>query len=125
MRPADAIQNVFFTPFRSGAASSHRSAGRGFSRHPAVVRPVEANTAKLEFAFHAPQLRIGDGLDHAFEIAADAAQRGPRVNAVSLQPAKPVAAPRALRSIITEVRQIVVSVVAGGVMSHVRTPLML
>jgi hypothetical protein len=34
----------------------------GFTLYPALVRPVEANAAELEFALHAAQLRIGDRL---------------------------------------------------------------
>ena len=41
----------------------------GIAHHPIIVGPVEANTAKLELAFHAAQLRIGDSLDHILQVA--------------------------------------------------------
>ena len=53
----------------------------GFGHDPIIMRAVEANTAKLEFALHAAQFCVGDRLDHGSEIAGDAPQRLARVNA--------------------------------------------
>ncbi len=42
-----------------------------FGCDPFIVRAVEADTAKLEFALHAAQFCIGDRLDYGSETASD------------------------------------------------------
>src|ERR1700730_7689724 len=44
----------------------------GIARHRIIAGPVEANPAKLKLALHAAQFRIGDRLDHVFQITIDA-----------------------------------------------------
>src|SRR3982074_190328 len=97
--------------WRAGAPlSSARTLGRSvFARRPAGARPIVANAAQFKLALHPAQLRIGDRLDHVFQIAVDAPEGGLRMdaNALSLRPAKPVAPRRAasIRHIIIALYQ--------------------
>src|ERR1700676_1666083 len=94
-------------------AASSRTTGRpGFVRSPIVAGRFVVNAAKLEFALHGAQLRIGDRLDHGFEVAVDAPESGAGTNASAfcLRPAEPVAArrvslPHKIRSKILVVEQ--------------------
>src|ERR1700682_1073200 len=100
------------------APSSRTLCRPGFARHPIVVGPVEANTAKLELALHAAQLRIGYRVDHVLQIAVDAAESGTRAaaNTLSIRPAKPIARRvhpvDKMRAIIIVVDQIAIFIVA-------------
>src|ERR1700692_5139496 len=92
----DAPYQGWIRIWRAGSpAKSSRTLGRpALGRLPILVRPVEANAAKLELALHASQLRVGDRLDHVFQIAVDAPQSGAcaETNALSRRPAEPISA---------------------------------
>src|ERR1035437_9680636 len=108
------------------AVSSSAIGGTGFTHHPALVRLVEADAVTLEFALHATEFRIGDRLDHAPEVTADAAQSAARVDAnafFSLDPAELVAIRRfapghEVRPVIIAVEQIAVFIVVGQIVRH-------
>ena len=68
------------------AVSSLAIGGTGFTHHPALVRLVEADAMKLEFALHSAQFCVRDRLDHAREVTADAAQGAARVDANAFFP---------------------------------------
>src|SRR3979409_2702972 len=90
------------------AASSPRTFGRLGFPNPAVVRPVVANAAKLKLALHAAQLRVGDSLDHGFQIAVDAVQCGAPARVVAAGSAKLIIPP--------------ILIAAGKIVGHLRTP---
>ena len=80
-------------------------------RQRLIVAPSDGpNAAKLEFALHAAQLRIGDRFDRASEIEADPPQRRTRTDACapSWRPAKPVAGR---------------CIAVGEIVSHLKTPM--
>ena len=71
---------------------------KAVARYPPRQRLIVAqsdgpNAAKLEFALHPPQLRIGDRFDRASQIEADPPQRRTRMKACApaWRPARPVA----------------------------------
>lgn len=91
----------------------------GFA-HPAIERRVVVNPAKLELTLHAPQFRIGDRFNHAFQIAANAAQCRAPATVRSADAAEAVAAER--RPIFIVAGRTAISIVAGQIVSHLRTP---